>query len=181
MKLAKIIFSGIICFLLAGCIAKSPIINYKSNEVALNGIDSVKTKFFFTLQNPNALALNGNIDYNLYIEDQEFLSGESEQINAPANGETTFALQQDLSFDKIFGSAAELVNVIAKGQEFIKVRVSGQYRTKVLGFIELPVKLDKEIDVPLPTMKDIERELSSQLQQQLQNNFNLENLQNLFQ
>ena len=153
--------------MLAGCIAQAPIINYKNNEVTLNGIDSVKTKFFFTLQNPNALALNGNIDYNLYIEGKEFLSGESEQINARANSETTFALQQDLSFEKIFGSMAELVNVIAKGQEFVKVRVSGQYRTRVLGFIELPVKLDKEIDVPLPTMKDIEKTLSDQLNQKI--------------
>jgi len=180
MKLVKVLSSGIVCLLLAGCIAQSPRISYKNNELALNGLESVRTKFFFSLDNPNALPLSGAINYSLYVEDKEFLSGQSEQINAPANGETVFALQQDIAFSKIFGSAGDLINAIAKGQKSINVRLSGQYRTTVLGFIELPVKVDQAIDVPLPSMQDIEKELGNQLQEQLKNGLNLNELGKIF-
>ena len=162
--------------MLAGCIAQAPRIDYKDNELALNGLESVRTKLFFALNNPNSMPLSGAVNYSLYVEGKEFLSGQSEPINAPANGETVFALQQDIAFSKIFGSAGDLINAIAKGQKSINVRVSGQYRTTVLGFIELPVKVDHAIDVPLPSMQDIEKELANQIK----NGLNLNELGKIF-
>jgi hypothetical protein len=60
---------------------------------------------------------------------------------------------------------------VARGQQSINVRVAGEYRTRAMGFIEIPIKINQAIDVPLPDMQAIERELTRQLQNQLQNQF----------
>ncbi|MDR1997080.1 MAG: LEA type 2 family protein [Candidatus Margulisbacteria bacterium] len=183
MNYRKILLLGGFCLLLTGCLMQAPQITYRDNEFRLNGLDSVNAKFNFDLHNPNLLPLNGRIDYTFYVADQEFLTGQSAAINAPANGATVFALQQDLAFAQIFGSASELVNAIARGQKTLKVRVSGEYRAAVLGFIELPLKFAQEAEVPLPDMRAVEQELTRQLQEQARQNLNelnMQDLQNLF-
>jgi len=167
MKFIKLFLTGIFCFFLTGCLAQAPQIDYTGLDASLNGFDSVNTQFNFTMHNPNMRALSGNIKYSFFVAGQEFFSGQSDQINAPANGQTAFTLRQDISFEKVFGSMAELVNAIAKGQQSIKVRVAGEYRAKALGFIDIPIKIDQEADVSLPDMKAIEAELSRQLQEQI--------------
>ena len=179
MKFGKLLLTGLICVFLTGCLAQAPTINYKNNEVALNGLDSVRTQFNFTMQNPNILALNGKIDYTFFVAGQEFFSGQSDQISAPAGGETEFALRQDIAFEKVFGSASELVNAVVKGQKSIKVRVAGEYKTRALGFIEIPIRIDQETDVPLPDMKEVEKELGNQLENQIKQGLQ-QGLENLF-
>ncbi|GBR77463.1 hypothetical protein RDn1_122 [Candidatus Termititenax dinenymphae] len=176
MKSVKILLAALVCLGLFGCV-QNPEITYLNNEVKLNDLQSARAKFNFNLHNPNILPINGKIDYTFYVEEKEFLSGQSETIDAPANNDTTFALEQDIDFAKFFGSAAEMVNAILNGQKSIKVRVAGQYTTKVLGFWEYPIKIDQEVDVPLPEFKT--EDVTKSVQDALKNII-LDDLKKLF-
>ena len=148
---------------------QKPTINYKDYTVKLKNLQAANTRVSFVLNNPNFLGINGKVDYKLFVQDAEFLAGQTDSIDAPANSETEFFLEQDLDFAKIFGSAANLIKAVLDGQEFVKVRVAGQYALKTLWVIEETVRFDQTINIPLPTRAQVEAEFQKEIGKSLQN------------
>lgn len=80
-------------------------------------------------------------------------------------------------FAKIFGSAAELAKAINSGQKSIRLRITGQYITKVLGFWDYaPARIDQEIEVPLPGLPKLDPEEAVRLLQDALQKLNIESI-----
>jgi LEA14-like dessication related protein len=169
MRFLKILIILLGCFWLCGCM-QEPTVNYKDSLIQLNSLESASAKFNFDLHNPNAFPLNGKAEYAVFIEDKEFTSGQSQAIDAAANADTDFSVEQNIDFAKVFGSAADLFKAVLDGQESIQVRVNGQLALKTLGIFDVPIRFDQTVDVPLPTKAQVEEQFRKSLEQSLKQN-----------
>ena len=167
----KILLALIVCLLLAGCV-QQPTVNYKDSVAQLNSIQAVNTKFNFTMHNPNFFPLGGKIDYAVFVQGNEFFTGQSDNIDAAANAETGFTLEQNIEFAKVFGSADALAKAVLSGQKTIPVRVAGQCSLRALLFLEAPIKIDQTVDVPLPDIANFQKGVQQNIQKEIDKNLN---------
>jgi hypothetical protein len=151
---------------------QQPSINYKDCVVKLDGLQSADAQISFSVSNPNVFPLRGKVSYTLFVADKELAAGQTDDIEAGANADTSFVLEQSLEFNKIFDSAADLVKAVLDGQESVRVRLNGRYDLNAALFFKESIAFDQTVEIPLPSQAQIEAELRKNIQQNLQQNLN---------
>jgi hypothetical protein len=155
---------------------QQPTISYKDCVVELNDLQSASARINFSVSNPNVFPLQGKVSYTLLLQEKELAAGQTNDLEAKANTDTSFVLEQNIEFAKIFDSAADLVKAVLDGQEFVRVRLTGRYELNAALFFKESIPFDQAVEIPLPSQTQIEAEFRKNIQQNLQQNLNLNNL-----
>jgi hypothetical protein len=171
MRLAKILSGALVCFCLFGCV-QQPVINYKDCMVKLNDLQYASAKVNFSVSNPNVFPLSGKVSYTLFVQEKELTAGQTDTIEAEANADTDFVLEQNIDFNKIFDSAAGLIKAVLDGQESVSLRLTGHYDLNAMLLLKESIPFDQTVEIPLPSRAQVEAELRKNIQQNLQQNIN---------
>jgi hypothetical protein len=171
MRLAKILFAALGCFCLLGCV-QQPVINYKDCVVKLSDLQSASAKINFSISNPNIFPLYGKVSYTLFVQEKELTAGQTDTIEAEASTDTDFVLEQNIDFNKIFDSAADLIKAVLDGQESVSLRLTGRCDLNAALFFKESIPFDQTVEIPLPSRAQVEAELRKNIQQNLQQNIN---------
>ena len=171
MRLAKILCGAFCCLCLFGCV-QQPTLSYKDCVVSLHDLQSASAKVSFSVSNPNAFPLQGRVSYTLFMQEKELAAGQTDAIEAKANTDTDFVLEQNIEFNKIFDAAADLVKAVLDGQEFVRVQLTGRYELNAVWLFKEAIPFEQTVEVPLPSRAQGETELRKNIQQNLQQNLN---------
>jgi LEA14-like dessication related protein len=141
---------------IAGCIpSQTPQIVFLNTDVSFLSFDTMQAKSHFTVKNPNPVPLRGMMEYDLFIKGNKFLSGSSNPIDMPANGETSFTLDSKVNMVKVYGVLSDLVKEIEAGKSSVPFEINGKFKSDILNIpIEVPVKVSG--DLPLPKLPKLD-------------------------
>jgi len=146
----------VLCPLLVGCIStQNPQISYLTTDVSFLSFNTLLAKSSFTVKNPNPIPLHGKLEYQLFVKQEEILSGNSSPIEMPANGESSFNLESQIELTKVFGLVSTMIKEIDAGQNTLPFQIIGKFKTDIAGIpIEIPVKVSG--DFPLPKLHQLD-------------------------
>ncbi len=142
--------------LLAGCLPWStPEIVYGNTDVKFLSFDTLDAKSVFTIKNPNPFALHGKVVYELFVNGSKFLDGQSDLIEMPAGGSSSFALDSKIEVTKAFGVLNDLIREIQSGRKTIPFEIAGKFKSDVANIpLEAPLRVSGEL--PLPDLPQVD-------------------------
>jgi len=152
--LKRILLASIMtCLALAGtsCFEPSPpkaeYIDYEITNVHLQGI---VVNFYFDVENPNPLPIDvSKYSYTIYINNREFLKESRAGFNLPANGRERITIPVTLRYDRVFGTALSVLELIAQGKKSISFRIEGELYAGTMGVtVGTPMKASGTIPLP---------------------------------
>jgi len=148
----------------AGCIPwQTPQIVFLNTDVSFLSFETLLAKSHFTVKNPNAIALHGRVEYEVFVNGNKFFDGISSPIEMPASGETSFTLDSKIDITKTFGVVSDMIREIAAGKTAVPFEIIGKFKSDILSIpIEAPIKMSGELPLPkLPKLDFQSLSLSS--------------------
>ncbi|MBU0581065.1 MAG: LEA type 2 family protein, partial [Candidatus Margulisbacteria bacterium] len=109
----------------------------------------------FNVKNNNSFPIYGAFEYNLSLNNQDFLSGQSSAIKVGANSQESFSINSRIDLPKAFGMLSDMLKELDKGQNSIPFQIDGVFKTSAAGFpVEVPLTAKGELPLPkLPEVK----------------------------
>jgi len=152
-KLSLAMVAVVALFLLTGCVSVDPPrIAHQGTVVTPLTFQELQATSNFTIKNNNPIALNGEVEYTLFINGHEFSTGRSSSIEVGAAGESTFRIVSRIDLVKVSGLAADLASAIAAGKTSLPYELKGKFLSSVLGVaVESPVQASGTVPLPKPT------------------------------
>ena len=150
----KILLVSILaCLALAvtSCVQPSPpkakYIDYEITTVHLQGI---VVNYYFDVENPNPLPIDvSKYSYTIYINNRVFLKESRAGFNLPANSKKRITIPVTLRYDRVFGTAQSVLQLIAQGKDNISYRIDGEIHAGTMGVtVGTPMKASGTIPLP---------------------------------
>lgn len=135
---------------LSGCVPlKTPQIIYISSDVRFLDFDTAVVESHFTVDNPNEIALNGSAEYEIIINGQKFLEGNTPNISMKAAAQSSFTIESKIEMDKVYGLLTNLIQEIEAGKESVPFQINGKLKSSLIGFtFEAPLSASGELPLP---------------------------------
>ena len=149
---------SLLVFTLAGCIQPSPpevkLQDYALSKVTLEGIE---INFNLEIKNPNPIPMDvTSYAYKIYLNDIEFLNENRTGFSLPASDQKLVAIPVYVRYDKLFGTAAAILNTLTSGGKTINYRIDGTVNAGLLGAtVATPIKASGTIPLPKELPKEI--------------------------
>lgn len=150
-KLPLLITLAGLTLLLVSCVQPSaPTANFLEYKITDISSQGVEVNFFFEATNPNPLAVDlTGYNYKVYINDQEFLVEDQPGFTLQANTKQLIKIPVAISFNRLFGSALQILQALAQGNQSISYRVEGSLKSGILGMTFVtPIKAAGTIPIP---------------------------------
>ena len=145
-----ILFGLLAVLFLGGCVnAKTPQIVYLSSDVKFLEFDTAMVESHFTVNNPNEIALNASAEYEIIINGQKFLEGNTPNISMKALAQSSFTIESKIEMEKIYGLLSNLIQEIEAGKESVPFQINGKLKSSIIGFsFEAPLSASGELPLP---------------------------------
>jgi len=136
--------------ILTGCVQLNPPeINHTGTDLSFLSLQEVLAKSHFSIKNNNPVGLHGVIEYELWINGNNFSSGVSSAIDVDANAQTSFTINSKIDIVKVFGTLLDLTRAVAAGKASVPFQLKGKFKSDVLGIpVEAPVSASGQIPLP---------------------------------
>ncbi|MDD5382914.1 MAG: LEA type 2 family protein [Candidatus Margulisbacteria bacterium] len=150
-KLILIPVLFLISFILTSCVEpKAPTAEYLNYEISRVTLEGIEVNFNFDVSNPNPLPVDvSKYAYKVYINNNEFLSENRPGFNLPANNKKRIVIPVSIRYDRLFGSAAAVLQQMAQGTDKIDYRIEGSVSAGAMGVtVGTPIKASGTIPLP---------------------------------
>jgi LEA14-like dessication related protein len=135
----------------AGCFQPSPpevkLQDYSISKVTLEGIE---VNFNLEIKNPNPVPLEvANYAYRVYLNEIEFLNESRTGFSLPAADKKLVTIPIFVRYDKLYGTATAILDIINSGGQTINYRLDGTVTGGLLGItVTAPIKASGVITIP---------------------------------
>jgi LEA14-like dessication related protein len=143
--LAGLTVAGTSCFQ-----PSPPKAEYIDHEITNVHMQGIVVNFYFDVENPNPVPIDvSKYSYTIYIDNSEFLKESRAGFNLPANGKKRIAIPVTLRYDRVFGTALSVLELIAQGKKNISYRIDGELYAGAMGVtVGTPMKASGTIPLP---------------------------------
>ena len=150
------LLSAVVLIAAAGCVQLNPPeINHTGTDFSILSLQEVSAKSHFSINNNNPVGLHGSIEYELWINENQFSSGISSTIEVDANAQTSFTINSRIDIVKVFGTLLDLTKAVAEGKTSVPYQLKGKFKSDVLGIpVEAPVSASGEMPLPKPKLPE---------------------------
>ena len=126
---------------------KAEYIDYQISRVTLQGID---VDFYFDVENANPLPIDvSKYAYKVYINNRLLLSESRAGFNLPAKSKKRITIPVNVRYERVFGTALSLVQLIARGEDSVAFRIEGEVSAGTMGVtVGTPLKASGTIPLP---------------------------------
>jgi len=133
-----------------GCVQLNPPeINHTGTDFSFLSLQEVLAKSHFSIKNNNPVGLHGAIEYELWINENQFSSGISSTVEVDANAQTSFTINSRIDIVKVFGTLLDLTRAVAAGKASVPFQLKGKFKSDVLGIpVEAPISASGQIPLP---------------------------------
>lgn len=165
----KLFLLSTVVLLLQACVSlKSPDVTYKFFRVTNLDLKQIYTEFHFDIFNPNSVGIESlNYDYELFVEGHKFAGAEDVTLHLTPLTTSDMVVPLNVVYQDLFDQANDIVSKIQKGQKFLPftLKIRFELDFKIIKFT-IPVTIEDQF--PLPSLKDVEKQLpSGNLQEEL--------------
>jgi len=145
------LFIAFFAIVLSSCLQPTPpTVTFLEYKIAGLNSEGIEINFFFQSENPNPISVDiVGYSYKVYINDQEFLVDDRPGFTLQAKAKQLIKIPITISFNRLFGTALQIIQTLAKGDQSLTYKVEGTLKTSFIGAVfSTPIKASGTIPIP---------------------------------